>query len=376
MILQENILLPYLFLLPILLFIPAIFFFFIFLFKYSKTRQKMLGYLTLLFLMYILKNFFQTTLHVSPNETFARNGFIIFRIADMLMLFAFILVIEMFETDVFFSKRIIILTILAFTTIGSYFTNNRITIELETFVFGDIYLVYFKETFNFTNIVHGIFNLIAGFWLFVSIYRSKKYAFNSQQKALINWLLIGLIIGILLPSPIILDVGFIGSTPFLTLIRTFLRDIFGHAGMLIIGIAFYRVIDNPWLLQRQRIHLLMVYSRDGLELFSKNFSQELADDSNLLLAGGFSAITSLFKEATMSAGQIQAILLEDKELWLKNRENFVFALLVDYMTQASQLAFENFVNDFEKHYEKELENFDGEISKFKSAEKIATKYFT
>jgi hypothetical protein len=243
-------------------------------------------------------------------------------------------------------------------------------------LFGDIYLVYFEETFNFTNIVHGIFNLIAGFWLFVSIYRSKKYAFNRQQKALINWLLIGLIIGILLPSPIILDVGFIESTPFLTLVRTFLRDIFGHAGMLIIGIAFYRVIDNPWLLQRQRIHLLMVYSRDGLELFSKNFSQELAGDSNLLLAGGFSAITSLFKEATMSAGQIQAILLEDKELWLKNRENFVFALLVDYMTQASQLAFENFVNDFEKHYEKELENFDGEISKFKSAEKIATKYFT
>lgn len=336
----------------------------------------MLVYLTLLFLMFLLKNIFQTTLHISSNEDVARNSFIIFRIADMLMLFVFVIVIEMFETDVPISKRIMILSILAFITIGSYFTNPGIEVEGRSFIFGEFYLVDFARSLNFTNIVHGIFNFIAGLWLFISIYKSRKYAFNKDQKKLINWLLVGLIIGMLLPSPIIIDAGIIERTPFFLIGRTLFRDLFEHIGMLVFGIAFYRVVDNPWLLQRQRIHLLMVYSRDGLELYSENFSKQLDKEDNLLLAGGFSAITSLFKEATKSGGEIKAILLEDKELWLKNRKNFVFTLLVDYMTQASQTAFENFVNDFEDQFEEDLKSFEGEITKFSAAETIAKKYFT
>lgn len=377
MIFQGTILLPILFLLPIILIIPAIAFFIIFFIKFIKTKQHILGYLALLFLTFVMKNLFQIIIHTSPNESAAINSFIIFRIAEMFMLFSFVIVIEMFERNIQFSLRIIILIVLVFTTIGSYVTNQGIQATQITTIIGEVYFADFEKPLNFTTIIHSIFNITGGIWLLISLYRSKKYAWNDDQKKLINWLFIGLILGILLPSGAILDLGLLGErTSNLLIGRSFAREILEPIGMLIVGIAFYKTVDNPWLLQRQRIHLLMVYSQDGLELYSENFSKELAENDNLLLAGGFSAITSLFKEATKSAGPINAILLEDKELWLKNRKYFVCALLVDYMTEASQLAFQNFVNDFEKKFNEDLRNFEGEISKFQSAKEMARKYFT
>ena len=129
-------------------------------------------------------------------------------------------------------------------------------------------------------------------------------------------------------------------------------------------------------MQRQQIHLLLVYSKQGLDLFSKIFRSDMSPSDVTLLTGGFSAITSLFQEMTKSSGEMQTILFENKELRLLKRKDFIVAILEEYATQASQLALEKFADEFENEYGDALEEFSGNVSQFQSAVSIANKYFS
>ncbi len=96
-----------------------------------------------------------------------------------------------------------------------------------------------------------------------------------------------------------------------------------NIGILIIGIAFLRISKNPWLLQRQRVYFLVVYSHDGINLYSKIFSKEIISNDTVLLAGAFSAVTSLIGDCTKSAGNVKSILLEGKQLRIINQKRFI-----------------------------------------------------
>jgi hypothetical protein len=124
------------------------------------------------------------------------------------------------------------------------------------------------------------------------------------------------------------------------------------------------------------VDLLAVYDHGGLSLYSKSFSKEIRPDDTVLLAGAFSAVTSLIEESTKSTGNVESILLQGKELRVVNREGFVCALLVEYTTQASEWALKKFTLDFEMKFRDSLTNFSGEISEFKTAEEIVMKYFS
>ncbi len=149
-----------------------------------------------------------------------------------------------------------------------------------------------------------------------------------------------------------------------------------NIGMFIIGLAFYRASKQPWLLQRQKVHLLLLYNKAGLDIFSKIFSEDITPEDVTLLTGGFTAVSSMFQEATKSGDKVQSIQFEGRTLRLLNREFFVSALLVDYTTQASELALQKFTEDFEKKFDNELRTFAGNVSKFEKARVIVDQYFS
>lgn len=120
----------------------------------------------------------------------------------------------------------------------------------------------------------------------------------------------------------------------------------------------------------------MIYSHDGLTLFSKTFSKEISSHNINLLAGAFSAVSSLIKDSTKSTGNVETIILEEKILKIINRDSFICTLLVEYSIQASEEAHKNFALDFENRFYQDLPNFEGEVSIFKKADNLVSKYFT
>jgi hypothetical protein len=206
--------------------------------------------------------------------------------------------------------------------------------------------------------------------------KSYKSAWSEKQKKLIKWVFTGLIIIAFLPSFSYIIEQIIGRSIIQTVGRELLNGLFHSIGMLIIGIAFIRISKNPWLLQRQRASVIMVYSHEGILIYSKSFTKNVNPDDLILLSGGFTAVTSMFKEVTKTSGQVKAIVLEGNELRIFNRKNFLCAILVDYNTQASELAHMKFTEMFENLFSEQLENFSGEISEFERAETITKQIFS
>ena len=357
---------------PVLLILPIITVFFIFLVKFHKTHQKMLLYLAILFIFYLTSNIFQVGQFFDGDQQTAENFYVIAEITEVLILFVLMLVFEMFYKNTQFSYRQTILTIFAFTIIGGLISNP----ELQTLVTPRGFVVELQR-FSPLMIIELIFNGTATVFLLGILIHSKKTATVMKQKHLIILLIVGSLIGVLLPSiphmPLEELVIFSNISP---IIRQFLENITQNIGILIIGISFLRVSKNPWLLQRQKVHFLVVYSPSGLTLFSKVFSKEIEKDDTYLLSGAFSAVTTLIKGCTKSTGNVESILLEGKELRIINREKFICALLLDYSTQASDWAHEHFSLEFEKSFSNELKDFDGRISVYESAETLINQFFT
>ena len=282
-----------------------------------------------------------------------------------------VVLLEVFERDISFSRRQSILTVIIFATIGGIISTPTFKVDQT-----QIFMVSFSDNEIF-GLIQLIFYIVGGAWLFLMLYRNYRTAWSKKQKRIIRWLSWGVFFSIFFPF---LAYIFILIFEMFSLIAVMISIIVfllvRYFGFISIGIAFLKVSKEPWLLQRQKVHFLIVYSRDGIQLYSKVFNEELSNDRTILLSGGFSAITALFKEATETSGVIKSILLEDKELRIINKKNFICTILVDYTTQASEIAHENFTKEFEEMFNEDLEQFTGEVSKFEKAEEIVIKYFS
>jgi len=331
----------------------------------------MFAYLTILFLTYLLRNIFQFGKIIFQNSELAVYSFILTEIFDMLVLYSLVVLLEVFERDVSFSKRQSIMTILVFMAIGGMLSTPTFEID-ENNPFG--------ISFGSGELIIAIqilFYIIAGIWLTIMLYRNHKNAWSIKQKKIIFWLALGVFFAIFfqfIAYIIIIITMFIN--PFVLILSIGTLPTVRNLGIIFIGIAFLKASKEPWLLQRHRIHFLIVYSKDGIQLFSKVFNENLTSERTLLLAGGFSAITSIFKEATATTGSIKSILLEDKELRIINKPHFLCAILVDFSTHASEIAHKNFTEEFELEFKEDLEQFNGEVSKFSAAEEIVKNYFS
>ncbi|MCP4763709.1 MAG: hypothetical protein GY870_18200, partial [archaeon] len=295
------------------------------------------------------------------------------QLVEVIMLFSIIIVLIMFEKNNIFSIQQLILAILASLSIGGLITSPSLQ---STSMLGG-YLISFVRG-SMTPILLVIFNTYINIILVMVLIKNRKEAKSKEQTKLVKGFSIGFFCSIFFGSFLVRFIEqFLVTSGFQELSMTLLlfKGIILNLGMIIIGLAFLRVSKSPWLLQNQKVHLLLVYSIDGIAMYMKSFRDDLKDEDLLLLSGAFSAVTSLFQEATKTTGTIQAIKLEGKELRIIEREHFLCAILVEYSTQASEVAHENFVNEFEKKYNDELKNFEGEVSGFTGANIITSKYF-
>lgn len=342
-----------------------------FLREYIKTKNKMFGYLTIFFLTYFLQNFFQAGEMFYQSIEEKASAYVFQEIFRMLVLYSMIVLLEVFERDVTFSRRQSIMTILIFTTIGAMLSTPTFQPSVDP-----IFSTNWADE-ELIGLLQLLFYVVAGVWLILMLYRNYRTAWSNKQRKVIKWLSMGVFLTIFFPFIAYFFILFFTSVSFVLLaISVLILLIFNNLGIYFIGIAFLRIRSEPWLLQRQKVHLLIVYSKDGVLLYSKTFDENISEQRTLLLAGGFSAITSLFKEATATAGEIKSILLEDKELRIISKEHFLCAILVDYSTQASESAQNNFVLEFEKLFKEDLESFDGEVSRFNEAKDILERYFS
>jgi len=329
--------------------------------------------LAALFGVFIVHNFFSLAQLTLADQFLAVGAFLLSEIFFNLTLLSLIFVLEMFEKNTPFSARVMVFTALAAAIIGAILSNPPLVTEQV----GVSWVTHFV-VLSTVRVLELVFGSVTAVWFLVVLIRSRKVAKSPAQKHLIVWFATGIFLALVIggATPQLFDQfhGPLGQIDPEVISRGI--AFLGSIGMFIVGWAFYRVSKNPWLLQRQQVHLLIVISEDGLDLFSKIFRPDISPDDVTLLTGGFTAVSSMFKEATKSSGQLQAVLFEGKEMRLLRRQNFTTAILVDYSTQASDVALLKFTEDFDTQFGPKLVNFSGNVSQLQPADEIAEKYFS
>ena len=147
-------------------------------------------------------------------------------------------------------------------------------------------------------------------------------------------------------------------------------------GMFLIGLGFFRISKHPCVLQRQSVQLLVVYNKDGVDLFSKRLSLILPKMMLRCSLAHFRQFHPCFKKRQKYLVQPNILAFKEEKVRLINRKNFTCALMVDYSTQASELAHQKFTNEFEHEYGTDMENFCGDVTHFQKANKIAEQFFS
>lgn len=345
---------------------------FIIIYKYIKTRQKILGYLLSLLTLYLISGFFLLLQYFTLYQERAIAYFTISEISKLVFMYVLLLLFEMFYRNTQFSRRQTLITILIFMIIGGLLSEPPL--EIYTDLGGFVIDVKF---FSFIKMMEIVFTGFATIFLLYILISSAKSAWNSKQKKAIIILLIGSVIGVAVPTLLVVLLEFPLSKANIDVVTSQnIQAIPLSLGTFTIGITFLSISNNPWLLQHQKIYFLIVYSHEGITLYSKTFSKEITHHDIVILAGAFSAISSLIMDGAKTTGKVESIVLEGKQLKIINREKFICALLVEYSTQASEEAHKKFAIEFESQFQKELEHFNGEVSVFKKADEIIQKYFT
>ncbi|HMF30721.1 MAG TPA: hypothetical protein VKK79_04870 [Candidatus Lokiarchaeia archaeon] len=310
----------------------------------------------------------------APSQQFAQQAFAISSILQVLAIFAYLLVLEVFEKNNPISGRITFFS--AFVAVIIYATIHETGFYVENV--NNNYIVSFQPDASVT-FLQLVFGLLTGVWLVVTLYRSWKAAKVRAQKHLIAILVFGTILirGVGDALPGFFNQLATGAIPQdILVVLTAIAEFFESIGMWLIGWGIFRVSKHPWLIQRQKVHLLLVINNDGLDLYSKTFSSDITQSEVTLLTGGVSAVSALFQEATKSPSQVQAVLFEGKELRILRRERFACAILVDYSTTASEAALLKFTEKFEEMFQDKISDFGGNVSQFRAADAIAEEYFS
>ncbi len=353
--------------------IPAVVFFIIFVRDAIKTRQTIFGYLALLFSLYLLQHVFKIQQFFLVIEWDAEFFFMISQVLFIFIVLSLSLVVDMFEKNAPYSGKQTALTILATLAVGGLLINPSLLITPIEGTF-----TVQVDPHGLERAIQATFFLVAGLVILVTLFRSYQNATAFKQKSLVRGMFWGTFISLFVGSilPAVIEFGTVYGFFSLNLSQISLFEgLFQDFGILVVGAAIVRVSKNPWLLQRQQVYFLIVLSHEGVDLYSKVFNPEITPTDLTLFSGGFSAVTSLFQEVTKTSTQVKSIVLEDNELRLINREHFVCAMLVDYSTQASEVAHQKFTNEFEALYGQVAKDYDGNASIFEAADRIAEKYF-
>ncbi|MBN1214683.1 MAG: hypothetical protein JXA99_04500 [Candidatus Lokiarchaeota archaeon] len=339
--------------------------------NYIRTKQKIIAYLIFYLANHILANFFGYFKLVLSNDDIALIFHIISEILDMSTLFALIMLLEVFEKNTQFTIKQTIMSMFIFAMIGGLISRPP--------VINESFEAYHLFTYSRSPIaiIMACFYFITFVLLVVMLYNNKKEAWSKKQKTFMSRLIVGILLSLSV-AIVPFAIEFTDPSSYANVFINFaiLTVFIQHIGVYINCYAFLKVSKNPWLLQRQKIHLLMVFNRSGIELFNKSFYRKFDQEESGLIAGVFSVINSLVQETTRTPEELESINLKGREVRFISREHFISVIIIDYSTQASEIAHKNFVEEFEKNFSKELRTFKGQSSNFSEAEEIALKYFS
>nr|MDO8109423.1 hypothetical protein [Candidatus Sigynarchaeota archaeon] len=372
MILQQPLLALLAMLYPIVSFLPVAIFLLFFIRQHAKTGQKMFLHLAALFAVTLANQGCMIISSVANVQAIAEIFFIIAQIIDIDAMLVVLMVLEAFEESKPFTPRVGLFAALAALIIGTIIADPTLTTESITTFIGNTYIVQFQRQ-TITTFFLLMYSLLVFIWLAFTFFKKRKLTKNMKQKHLITWLFIGIFLSQM--------VGSFTPAAIETSIHAYLREITMNIGLtrvigtIIIGLAFYKVNKTPWLLQLQRVHVLLVYAKNGVPLYSKTFREDISDTDIQLLAGAITAVTALFKESTKTTTPVESILFKGKTVRIIDRGSFTCALIVDYASQASDSAHVQFTREFETRFAAEIASFSGNVSKFTNTEEIAVKYF-
>ncbi|MBD3186202.1 hypothetical protein GF325_05185 [Candidatus Bathyarchaeota archaeon] len=356
-------------LIPSILFTPIIIFFMYFLVKAIKERQKMYAFLTLMFATTGIANLLNVISSILPSPATGQVTFIAAQLLDLISMLALLLVFQLFDKDRLLNWQLVAFISLVTMISGTMLSDPNIIHSVE----GGLH-VYFFEHRTLGGVLLLVFSIASITWLVYNFIKMRREATSKKQKSIVKWLMIGIVfsqvLGAFAPVTFNLAPGWLEMDRIIGNIT-----LFKSIGMLIVGITFYKVGNTPWLLQRQHVQLLLVYSRSGIPMFSRIFDKAMTDSDVQLLTGAMTAITAIFNESTKVARAIETILFKERELRIIERPAFLCVLLEEYSTHASETAHENFVRDFERNYGMEVASFSGNQNAFDGASEIVNRYF-
>ncbi len=358
---------------PLFIFIPFAFFFFSFLKKYLRSHQKMFLLLSILFATAFTSQILLLLMPLRQSESIAEGFFFAAQILELFSFIVLVAIMQLFEGKSSPYKMLFFTTVAAII-VGAMITSpSLVSYEVVT-LFGTGLQVQFERR-ALVAFLMLIFSFLIFVWIIFTYITKQKKSRNKEQKKLITWLFLGILLSQLVGS-------FAPAVVETTIESTDVVDVFSSLGVakfigiFIVGIAFYRVSRKPWLLQLQATHVLVVYTRYGITLFNRIFRTDINETDIQMLAGALTAVSSLFNEATKETNPIQSIQFKGKDVCIIDKGSFISALMVDFTSEATIAAHENFVAEFQARFARDIENFTGNVNTFENAAPIAQKYFT
>jgi hypothetical protein len=151
------------------------------------------------------------------------------------------------------------------------------------------------------------------------------------------------------------------------------------AGCIVMGTVLPNITDFDefnWWAKVRELHIL---TRDGVGLLSVNLFEERTstmDTASLLMSGGITGIRTVLKRIIGTEEELQIVDQGTMKMLFAYSKHVVGVLLVTKPLETLIEKLTNFVDRFEVLFAGVLEEFDGKITVFAPAQRLALAEFT
>lgn len=198
----------------------------------------------------------------------------------------------------------------------------------------------YTDSFNLILLLLSLgFNLWAGLWVVRSLRRLDLFSsfYTPEGKRKTGQVIFSIIILGILIIGLSIWIGYsIGAQ------KTPDSTIFIFISLLtngFLGYTYgYRPITNT--LSPQRIWSFLVIDGTGIPVYDKSFGRVNRIGNEILFAGALNAVNSVLKYKLQSQSSLNSITMEDRAVMIRNKENFLFCLIVDYETLQFEILLE------------------------------------
>lgn len=182
-------------------------------------------------------------------------------------------------------------------------------------------------------------------------------------------------IGNLFKSDLIISL-FTGIDEFNALIIRLIGDISVISSIFILNYSFESfptIMELQWKQYLLELHIL---SANGIEIHCNNFETIKRKIDPDLVGMAVTGISDLIREVTGSKEDLNMIDQKDFKILFKKSDFFVIFLLTTQPIDIYQFKLEDLMNEIDKEYGKYIENWQGDLIKFKGIEKCVLNHFT